>query len=135
MKQVCASSFEKPCQPSGATQFFLLWECEEQRCGCPHDPSKQHVFVGSGPGGLNRCFRQRLNTGDMVAAPPSAAGTHQVSTDTVSIPPLCHHPVVSPSAFFTRSVVEQGRVSSPGAVLIQLFEYEPIFTRLVVIIS
>lgn len=93
----------KPRQHSGTIQFLLLWECQVQRCGCPHDP-QSHVVVGSGHGGLNRCTWWRLKTRDMVAAPLSAAGTHigthQVSTNTVSIPPLCRHPVVSPPHFF-----------------------------------
>lgn len=62
---------------------------------------------------LNRCFRWRLKTRDMVVAPPSAAGTHmethQVSTCTVSIPPLCRHPAVSLFAFFPGVLLSRGR--------------------------
>lgn len=102
----------KPCQDSGATQFLLLWECEVQRCGCPHDP-RSHMFLwGGGPGGLSRCFRWRLNISSTICS-RNASGQHQHCFYTSSLPsPACFPP---PHFFFCpRVLLNRGRQQPRG---------------------
>lgn len=124
MKQVCVYLLENP----ASIVVQSSW-CSSGSVKCrgvdAHMTLKAMLLWGVA---LNRCCRWRLKTRDMVVAPPSAAGTHmethQVSTCTVSIPPLCRRGCF-PLHIFSRSVVEQGPSAAPGTCLFSCLNTSP----------